>query len=121
MYNQESILRTKSKAFALRVIKLYKYLKCEHREHVLSSQILRSGTSIGANIAEAGYAQTTADFVTKLHISLKEAAETRYWIELLGESDYISLSAMESLQEDCEELLRILTASLKTVKGSSDK
>ena len=89
MAQKESILKNKSQAFALWIIKIYKYLCDEHKEYVLSKQVLRSGTSIGANIAEAFYAQSESDFVAKLHISRKEAVETIYWIELLRDASYL--------------------------------
>ncbi len=97
---KESILKEKSKAFALRIIKMYNYLCEEKKEYVLSKQVLRSGTSIGANIAEAFYAQSDADFISKLYISRKEAGETIYWIELLQESSIIDAGNAKSMYED---------------------
>lgn len=113
---KENVLKDKSYAFALRAIKLYKYLVAEHKEFVLSKQILRSGTSIGANVAEGNQAQSRPDFIHKLSISLKEAVETEYWLCLLRDSDYISRSQADSLIDDCKELQRILTAAIKTTK-----
>ena len=113
---KESILKDKSKAFALRIIKMYKYLCDEHDEYVLSKQMLRSGTSIGANIAEAFYAQSEADFIAKLYISRKEAGETIYWIELLRDTSYLDIHKASSILEDCEELMKLLTSSIKTMK-----
>jgi len=96
---------------------MYKWLK-EHGETVMSKQVLRSGTSIGANIAEAQYAQSRADFTTKLTIALKEASETRYWIDLLIQSNYLPADeTSHSLLSDCNELIRLLVASTKTVQG----
>ena len=111
-----SILRDKSKAFALRIINMYKYLCNEQNEFVLSKQVLRCGTSIGANIAEAFYAQSEADFIAKLYISRKEAGETIYWIELLRDSSYLDIYKADSILNDCEELMKLLTSSIKTMK-----
>jgi four helix bundle protein len=116
-----NILRDKSYKFALRNISLYKYLTAEKKEFVLSKQVLRSGTSIGANVVEANQAQSKADFVHKLSISLKESFETQYWIELLRDSEYISKDSAESLVVDCCELQKILTASIRTAKRSTQR
>ena len=113
---KSSILLTKSKAFALRVVRLYKYLR-ERKESVIAKQMLRSGTSIGSNIAESRYAQSKSDFASKLHIALKEAAETEYWLELLKDGELVESSpAFASLCVDCIELIKLLTASVKTAK-----
>jgi four helix bundle protein len=112
--SSDSIAREKSKAFAVRIIRLYQYLCSEHREFVLSKQILRSGTSIGANITEAIYGSSRKDFIAKLRISLKECAETLYWLDLLYTCDFLSIKLYESLSQDCEELRRILSASIKS-------
>lgn len=114
---KDSILKSKSKSFALRIIKMYNYLCDEKKEYVMSKQVLRSGTSIGANIAEAFYAQSEADFIAKLYISRKEAGETIYWIELLKESSYLGCDEADSMIKDCDELLKILTSSIKTMKS----
>lgn len=95
---------------------MYKYLSEEKKEFVLSKQVLRSGTSIGANIAEAFYAQSTADFIAKLHISRKEAGETLFWIELLRDASYLDPDVATSILTDCEELIKLLTSSIKTMK-----
>ena len=116
MENREDILKVKSYAFALRIVKLYKFLTMELKEYVLSKQLLRCGTSIGANVAEAGQAQSKADFVHKLSISLKESAETQYWIELLRDGEFLNVDQAESILVDCREIQRILTASIKTAK-----
>lgn len=113
---KQSILKDKSKAFALRVIRLYKYLCEERKEYILSKQLLRSGTSIGANIAEAFYGQSEADFVSKLSISQKETSETIYWLDLLHESDYLKQNEYDSVYSDAEELIKLLTSSIKTMK-----
>ena len=114
---KDSILKSKSKSFALRIIKMYDYLCDEKKEYVMSKQVLRSGTSIGANISEAFYAQSEADFIAKLYISRKEAGETIYWIELLKESSYLGCDEADSMIKDCDELLKILTSSIKTMKS----
>ncbi len=106
----------KSKRFALRIIRLYQHLREDKKEFILSKQLLRSGTSIGANVRESARAQSPADFYTKLTISLKEADETAYWLELLHESGYISDAAYVSIYADCEELIRLLVAITKTLK-----
>ena len=116
-----SILKDKSKSFALRIICLYKYLCEEKKEYVMSKQVLRSGTSIGANIAEAFFAQSDADFAAKLQISRKEAGETIYWIELLSESDYLDSKLADSLSKDCNELLKLLTASIITIRAKQSQ
>lgn len=110
------MLKIKSKAFAIRIVNLNKFLKDSKNETVLSKQVLRSGTSIGANISESIYAQSKADFITKLHIALKEASETEFWIELLANTDYISETEKTSLLNDCQELIRMLISSLNTSK-----
>ena len=116
MENKPSALREKSYSFALRIVKLCRQLSEERREFVLSKQVLRSGTSIGANVAEANQAQSRADFVHKLSIAHKESFETEYWLNLLRDSEYISSMHANSLIDDCCELQRMLTASIKTAK-----
>jgi four helix bundle protein len=113
---KESLLREKSKAFAIRIIKLYKFLSCDKKEFVLSKQILRSGTSIGANFAEAIYGISEADFINKLSIAQKEASETIYWLELLHETDFLTQEQFDSIYTDAEELLKLLAASIITMK-----
>jgi len=114
----ESILKTKSYNFALRTIKLFRCLIDEKREYILSKQILRSGTSIGANIEEANQAQSKADFIHKLLVAHKEAFETNYWLRLLRDSEILETKIAQSLLEDCEEIQKILTSSIKTSKSS---
>lgn len=111
---RESLVFDKSRVFALRIIKLYNYLKSERGEYVLSKQLLRSGTSIGANIAEAEYAITKKDFLSKIYISLKEASEIKYWLDLLHDADLLSNKEHSSIVADCEELLKLLTSIAKT-------
>ena len=113
-----SILEKKSFQFAIRIVKLCKYLRSNKKEYTLSKQLLRSGTSIGANIAEAQNAQSKADFTSKLSISLKETTETKYWIRLISATGYLSESESNSILSDCVELEKILVASVKTSKGN---
>lgn len=115
-YNDGNLVVIKSKRFAIRCVNLYKFLHKEHHEYVMSQQVLRSGTSIGANVKEAVRAQTMPDFITKMNIALKEASESEYWIELLHETNYIDDGCAKSLLEDCVELIRLLTAIVKTSK-----
>lgn len=112
----EQTVSEKSFRFALRIIKLYKYLRESKNEYVLSKQLLRAGTSIGANVAEAEQAQSRMDFIAKLSIALKEAAETNYWLRLLYGSDYLADLEFKSIMSDCRELEKMLTAILKTTK-----
>lgn len=116
---EPNLIVDKSMAFAVRIVNLYKYLKEKRSEYVLSKQVLRSGTSIGANVKEATRAQSKADFNTKMHIAMKEAVETEYWLELLEQTDYITHDQSESMLADCVELIRILIAITKTVKSNS--
>ena len=113
---KDNILIDKSITFAARIVKLHTYLNREKKEHIISKQIVRSGTSIGANINEANYGQSKADFIAKLQISLKETAETEYWLRLLILSDYITEKDGKPLLDDCLEIKRILIASLNTAK-----
>ena len=113
---KENILIDKSIAFASRIIKLHQYLIKTKKETIISKQIVRSGTSIGANINEANYGQSKADFISKMHIALKETAETEYWIKLLMMSEYITEDMGSSLLSDCLEIKRVLIASINTAK-----
>ena len=110
----DSVVKKKSLAFAKRIVHLYRYLGTEHREYVMAKQILRSGTSIGANIAETIYGSSRKDFSAKLQIARKETAETMYWLELLNSCSYIPDELYHSLQGDCKELMALLTASIKS-------
>lgn len=112
---RENIVAVKSKAFAIRIIKMYQYLTNEKEEYVLSKQVLRSGTSIGANIAEAECASSKKDFAAKLYIAFKECSETRYWLELLFETGYLNETMYHSMLNDCNELYSILAESTKTL------
>ena len=113
----EGPLRTKSKAFAVKIVRLARVLSEERKEYVLSRQLLRSGTSIGANLHEAAGAQSTSDFVSKLSIALKEAYETRYWLDLLLETGYIVRSDHALLHDEVDELLSMLNKSILTNKA----
>lgn len=112
----ESIISKKAYSFALSIIKLYKYLSKEKKEFVLSKQLLRSGTSIGANVNEVVSAQSKRDFVHKLSIALKEAKETNYWLSLLKDSDYIKPGEFAAQHEACNEIIKILTSIIITTK-----
>ena len=118
MEEKENVILVKSKAFALRIIKLYKYLRIKKREFVMSKQILRSGTSIGANVREGTRAQSMPDFIAKRNIALKEAEETCYWLELLHESEYLDERAFESMYHDSMEVLKILVSIVKTSRAA---
>ena len=110
----ENVLEAKSFRFAIRIVKLCRLLNENKQEYTLTKQLLRSGTSIGANVTEAQQAQSRADFVSKLSIALKEASETAYWLRLLHATDYLSAAEYETVAADCRELERILTAAVKT-------
>ncbi|QCX54352.1 four helix bundle protein [Elizabethkingia sp. JS20170427COW] len=112
----KSILRDKSYQFAIRIVKLSQFLQTDKKEFVLSKQVLRSGTAIGALVREAEFAQSTADFIHKLHIALKEANETEYWLSILFDTGYTEKSLSESLIVDCKELVALLVSSIKTLK-----
>ena len=113
-----SIVLNKSKTFAVRIIRLNNYLSSEKKEFVMSKQILRSGTSVGANISEALQAQSKLDFISKLSIALKEASETEYWIDALYQSKYLTVKQYDSIKADCIELIKLLTSIIKTSKAN---
>jgi len=113
---KKNIIQEKSYCFALRIVKLYRYLTKEKKEFVLSKQLLRSGTSIGANVEEAVGGQSKSDFVSKLSIAYKETRESKYWINLLKDSGYLTDKEANSIILDCEELAKIITKILKTTK-----
>ena len=113
---KDNLLIDKSIVFASRIIKLHQYLVKNKKETVVSKQIVRSGTSIGANINEATYGQSKADFISKMHIALKETAETEYWLRLLVMSECITDEMGQSILNDCLEIKRILIASINTAK-----
>ena len=115
---KNNVIKNKSLAFALRIIKLSKYLNQNKQEYVLSKQLLRSGTAIGALVRESEYAESRADFVHKLRIAIKEANETQYWLELLHHADYINKRGFESINQDCIELLKLLTSIIKSTSNN---
>lgn len=112
---ENTIIQEKSFKFAIRIVKLYRHLCQDAQEYVLSKQLLRSGTSIGANVREAKRAQSQADFGAKMSIALKEAEESLYWIELLAACGYLSETQWKSVWDDCEELVKMLVSTTKKV------
>ena len=114
---QEKTVKYKSKKFAVRIVNLYKYLCEEKKEFVLSKQVLRSGTSIGANIAESECAISYKDFLSKIYIALKECAETIYWLDLLFDTDFLLDSEYNSIKSDCEEIRKMLSSTTKTMNS----
>jgi four helix bundle protein len=117
---KENVIKNKSFAFALRIVKAYQFLS-EKKEFVLSKQMLRSGTAIGAMVREAEQAESSADFVHKMAVALKEANETEYWIELLGQSGYMEEKVANSLKNDLTEILKLLTSIIKSTKQNNKK
>lgn len=115
---KDNVVQNKSYAFAIRIVKVYKYLCEEKKEFTLSKQLLRSGTSIGANIEEAIGGQSKKDFFAKLTISYKEARETKYWIRLLTDTDYLTKTESETLLKDIDELLKLIGLIQKTIRNS---
>ena len=113
---KESIVKGKSMNFAIRIVRCFKFLSEERHEYILSKQLLRCGTSIGANVKEALRGQSVPDFAAKMNISLKEASECEYWIELLEKTEYLQTNVAESLLKDCQELIKMLTSIVKTSK-----
>ncbi len=111
-----NVVFTKSKKFAVRIVNLYKYLRYDKSEYVMSKQLLGSGTSIGANIAESTCAVSNKDFLAKTYIAFKECAETQYWLDLLFETDYLTEQEYQSISSDCVELKKILSSITKTMK-----
>lgn len=111
---KENIILTKSFDFAVRIVRLYQFLTQKQNEHVLAKQILRCGTSIGANINEAQQGQSKKDFLAKMNISLKECTETKYWLNLLAATDYIDIKQKNSIMGDCIEIEKLLTTIVKT-------
>lgn len=114
----DNVVQNKSYDFALRIVKVYKYLSQEKKEFVLSKQLLRSGTSVGANIEEAIGGQSKAGFFAKLTIAYKEARESKYWIRLLRDSDYLTIEQSDDLLKDVEELLKIIGSIQKSIRNS---
>ena len=118
---RQSIVGDKSLAFAKRIAKLYRFLVDKKKETIMSKQILRSGTNIGANIREGLFAQSRKDFISKMNIALKEAGETDYWIEILYSADYLTEMEYKSLKNDNDELIRMLSSIVKTTKENTPK
>ena len=113
----ENVIETKSFNFSIRIVNLYNHLKNEKQEFVMSKQLLRCGTSIGANVAEAEQAQSKADFISKMNIALKETAETKYWLKLLKATDYLTDKEFDSILNDCIEIEKMLSAIIKSSKA----
>ncbi|WP_440450399.1 four helix bundle protein [Ruminococcus bromii] len=113
----DNVIENKSFQFAIRIVRLYKFLCEEKKEYILSKQLLRAGTSIGANVTESQQAQSKPDFVSKVSIALKEASETKYWIKLLGATEYLSENQTKSILDDCVEIEKILVTILKSAKN----
>ena len=113
---ENGVISEKSKMFAVRIVKLYRYLSDEKHEYVMSRQLLKSGTSIGANIREAKYGQSRNDFIAKMSIALKEASETGYWLEILVLTEYLTQEEYESINKDYEEIIKLLTSIVKSAK-----
>lgn len=118
---EENVVAGKSFRFAVRIVNLYKYLCAERKEFVLSKQLLRSGTSVGALIRESEHAQSKADFINKVNIALKEANETEYWLLLLRETEYLTETEFNSIIEECRELIRLTASIVKTTKLNLEK
>lgn len=116
-----TLVETKSKNFAIRIVRVYSYLRNEKGEFVMSKQLLRSGTSIGANIAEAECSISKKEFLAKMYIAFKECAETQYWLDLLHETDYLTQNEYESINNDCVELMRILSKITQTTRKQLEK
>jgi four helix bundle protein len=118
---RESVVGEKSMAFAKRIAKCYRHLNDKKKESVMSKQLLRCGTSIGANVREGLYAQSRKDFISKLNIALKEAGETDYWLEIIHSAEYFTDDEYNSLKDDNDELLKLLTAIIKSTKENGEK
>ena len=117
----ESLTLEKSKEFAIRIVKLHKYLRDEKHEFIMSKQLLRCGTSVGANLSEALYGISRKAFLAKTSISLKECAETKYWLELLYKTDYLSDSEYNSINSDCLELIKLLSSTIITTRQNDSE
>ena len=113
---KNSMLKEKSRFFAIRIVKLYRYLQNDKKEFIMSKQVLRSGTSIGANIHEAYFGQSRKDFISKMQVALKEASETEYWLNLLTDTEYLGKEESDSIINDCVELAKMLHSTVKTSK-----
>jgi len=118
---KENAIENKSFDFAVRIVNLYKYITTEKKEFVLSKQLLRSGTSIGANVSEAQMGQSKSDFNAKMYIALKEANETEYWLKLLYETEYLTENEFESIKNDIKEIIALLMSITKSIKMGNEK
>ena len=118
-YNS-SPLTKKSYIFGVRIVKMVKFIKCSPKEYGMINQVFRSGTAIGALVSEAAYAQSPADFINKLSVALKECNETLYWLNILKDTEYLNEEEFESISKDCQELLALLIASIKTTKQNKE-
>lgn len=117
----DSIAFIKAKNFSIRIIRLYQYICAQKKDFVIAKQILRSGTSIGANLAESKHASSKADFLNKIYIALKECSETLYWLELLKATDFLTEKEFTSIYSECEELEKMLTSTTKTLEAKKKK
>ncbi len=117
----KNLILTKSKMFAVRIIKLSDYISVTKKQYVISKQLLRSGTGIGSNVHEAKYAQSDADFINKLSVALKEASETEYWLDILYETEYLTEDEYKSISHDCKELCKLLISIIVTCKNKQSK
>ena len=121
MIARDNVIHAKSYAFAIRIVNAYKFLADSQKEFILSKQLLRSGTAIGALVAEAHHAQSSADFLNKMNIALKEANETSYWLSLLKDTHYLEDISYESISVDCNELIALLVSIVKSMKQSLNR
>ena len=119
--NNNTPLTKKSYLFGVRIVNMVKYIKCSPKEYGMINQVFRSGTAVGALVSEATYAQSPADFINKLSIALKECNETLYWLNILKDTEYLTELEFESINNDCQELLALLIASIKTTKQNTEK
>ena len=117
---KDNLVANLSLDFAIRIVNLYKFLCTQKKEYVLSNQVLRSGTSIGANLAESEMSQSSADFIAKLHIALKEANETKYWLTLLQKTNYITKEQFDSINKDLRVIIGLLVNGLKKIKDKQN-
>ena len=120
LQHNSSPLTKKSYLFGVRIVKMVKFIKCSSKEYPMLNQVFRSGTAIGALVSEATYAQSTADFISKLSIALKECNETLYWLNILKDTEYLNEKEFESVSTDCQELLALLISSIKTTKQNNE-
>ena len=119
--NNNTPLTKKSYLFGVRIVNMVKYIKCSPKEYGMINQVFRSGTAVGALVSEATFAQSPADFINKLSIALKECNETLYWLNILKDTEYLTELEFESINNDCQELLALLIASIKTTKQNTEK